>query len=133
MKKNILISSITLATIIVLAFVLRFAVSTPQEDFIITGENYSGNTSSAITISNGDKVIATIPALKNETVKEIKIEPFDVESGGFVISYVDKSGKKHDDIRIDAEQGTSTMNSQIYLTINEVKDDGTMSIDYRTK
>ncbi|MBC1473312.1 hypothetical protein HB852_01595 [Listeria grandensis] len=133
MKKNILISSITLATIIVLAFVLRFAVSTPQEDFIITGENYSGNTSSAITISNGDKVIATIPALKNETVKEIKIEPFDVESGGFVISYIDKSGKKHDDIRIDAEQGTSTMNSQIYLTINEVKDDGTMSIDYRTK
>ncbi|MBC6314812.1 hypothetical protein [Listeria grandensis] len=133
MKKNILISSITLAVIIVLAFVLRFAVSTPQEDFIITGENYSGNTSSAITISNGDKVITTIPALKNETVKEIKIEPFDVESGGFVISYIDKSGKKHDDIRIDAEQGTSTMNSQIYLTINEVKDDGTMSIDYRTK
>ncbi|EUJ24623.1 hypothetical protein PGRAN_01940 [Listeria grandensis FSL F6-0971] len=133
MKKNILISSITFAAIIVLAFVLRFAGSTPQEDFIITGENYSGNTSSAITISNGDKVIATIPALKNETVKEIKIEPFDVGAGGFVISYVDKSGKKHDDIHIDAEQGTSTMNSQIYLTINEVKDDGTMSIDYRTK
>ncbi|EUJ31188.1 hypothetical protein [Listeria cornellensis] len=64
MKKNVLVFSIVLVAMIALAFVLRFAISAPEEDFIVSGDNYSGRASSEITVSNGGKVIATIPALK---------------------------------------------------------------------
>lgn len=130
MKKNVLIFSLVLVAIIALAFVLRFAVSAPKEDFVVSGDNYSGSASSEITVSNGGKVVATIPALKNETTKEINVEPFDVKSGGFVISYIDKSGKKHEAIQFDVTSGKSTMNSTLYISVTEVKEDGTMNIDY---
>lgn len=130
MKKNVLVFSIVLVAMIALAFVLRFAISAPEEDFIVSGDNYSGRESSEITVSNGGKVVATIPALKNETTKEINVKPFDLKSGEFIISYVDKNGKKQDDIRFEATSGKSTMNSTLLISIVEVKDDGTMNIDY---
>ncbi|MBA3925080.1 hypothetical protein [Listeria rustica] len=130
MKKNILIFSIALVAIIALALVLRFAISTPKEDFIVSGENYSGQASSEITVSNGGKVITKIPALKNETTKEITMEPIDLKPGGIVVSYVDKNGKTHNDMQIDITPGETTMNHKLYLNVTEVKDDGTMIIDY---
>ncbi|MBC1226234.1 hypothetical protein [Listeria booriae] len=130
MKKNGLIFSIVLVATIALAFVLRFAVSTPEEDFIISVDNYSGRESSEITVSNDGKVIATIPALKNETTKEVQIPPFDLKSPEFIISYIDKNGKKHDDNRFEVTSTKSTMNNSLYMSVTEVKDDGTMNIDY---
>lgn len=64
MKKNVLVFSIVLVAFIALAFVLRLVISPPKEDFIINVDNYSGAASSEITLTNGGKVVATIPALK---------------------------------------------------------------------
>lgn len=130
MKKNVLVFSIVLVALIALAFVLRLVISPPKEDFIINVDNYSGATSSEITLMNGGKVVATIPALKNETSKEIKVAPFDVKPGGFTMSYVDKNGKKRDELQFDVTAATSTMNSTLFISVNEVKEDGTMNIDY---
>ncbi|EUJ49330.1 hypothetical protein [Paenilisteria rocourtiae] len=130
MKKNVLVFSIVLVAFIALAFVLRLVISPPKEDFIINVDNYSGAASSEITLTNGGKVVATIPALKNETSKEIKVAPFDVKPGGFTMSYVDKNGKKHDELQFDVTATTSTMNSTLYVGITDVDDDGTMNIDY---
>ncbi|EUJ31187.1 hypothetical protein [Listeria cornellensis] len=58
------------------------------------------------------------------------MKPFDLKSGEFIISYVDKNGKKQDDIRFEATPGKSTMNSTLFISIAEVKEDGTMNIDY---
>ncbi|MBC1435898.1 hypothetical protein HB848_11170 [Listeria rocourtiae] len=130
MKKNVLVFSIVLVAFIALAFVLRLVISPPKEDFIINVDNYSGAASSEITLMNGGKIVATIPALKNETSKEIKVAPFDVKPGGFTMSYVDKNGKKHDELQFEVTATTSTMNSTLYVGITDVDDDGTMNIDY---
>lgn len=46
------------------------------------------------------------------------------------MSYVDKNGKKHDELQFDVTATTSTMNSTLYVGITDVDDDGTMNIDY---
>ncbi|MBC1501357.1 hypothetical protein HB943_12160 [Listeria weihenstephanensis] len=128
MKKNLLIFSLVLVVILVLSLLFRFIISPPSNDFAVTADNYSGDASSEITITNGGNTIATIPALKNEETKEIKKSPVDLTSGGLTFSYTDMLGKKHEEnLQIDGE--SSTMNSTVYISILKVKKDGILELD----
>ncbi|MBC2171910.1 hypothetical protein [Listeria booriae] len=127
MKRNGMIFGIVFVAIFALAFLLRFVVPTPTEDFIISVDNYSGNRSSEITVSNAGTTIATIPALSNEESKEIRKKPVDLKPGGLMVSYVDKNGKKHES-NMDLPDVDSTLNSTLYISFESIKKDGTMNM-----
>ncbi|MBC1795084.1 hypothetical protein HCA55_00035 [Listeria booriae] len=127
MKRNGMIFGIVFVAIFALAFLLRFVVPTPTEDFIISIDNYSGNRSSEITVSNAGTAIATIPALSNEESKEIRKKPVDLKPGGLMVSYVDKNGKKHES-NMDLPDVDSTLNSTLYISFESIKKDGTMNM-----
>ncbi|MBC2325573.1 hypothetical protein [Listeria booriae] len=127
MKRNGMIFGIVFVAIFALSFLLRFVVPTPTEDFIISVDNYSGNKSSEITVSNAGTTIATIPALSNEESKEIRKNPVDLKPGGLTISYVDKNGKKHEN-NMDLPDVDSTLNSTLYISFESIKKDGTMNM-----
>ncbi|MBC2037747.1 hypothetical protein HCB26_03230 [Listeria booriae] len=127
MKRNGMIFGIVFVAIFALAFLLRFVVPTPTEDFIISVDNYSGNKSSEITVSNAGTTIATIPALSNEESKEIRKKPVDLKPGGLMVSYVDKNGKKHES-NMDLPDVDSTLNSTLYISFESIKKDGTMNM-----
>ncbi|MBC1564250.1 hypothetical protein [Listeria booriae] len=127
MKRNGMIFGIVFVAIFALAFLLRFVVPTPTEDFIISIDNYSGDRSSEITVSNAGTTIATIPALSNEESKEIRKKPVDLKPGGLMVSYVDKNGKKHES-NMDLPDVDSTLNSTLYISFESIKKDGTMNM-----
>ncbi|MBC2146740.1 hypothetical protein [Listeria booriae] len=127
MKRNGMIFGIVFVAIFALAFLLRFVVPMPTEDFIISVDNYSGNKSSEITVSNAGTTIATIPALSNEESKEIRKKPVDLKPGGLTVSYVDKNGKKHES-NMDLPDVDSTLNSTLYISFESIKKDGMMNM-----
>lgn len=127
MKRNGMIFGIAFVAIFALAFLLRFVVSTPTEDFMISVDNYSGDKSSEITVSNAGTTLATIPAIANGESKEINKKPVNLKPGGLTISYVDKNGKKHAS-NVDLPDIDSTLNSTLYISFESIKKDGTMNI-----
>ncbi|EUJ46122.1 hypothetical protein [Listeria riparia] len=94
---------------------------------MISVDNYSGDKSSEITVSNAGTTLATIPAIANGESKEINKKPVNLKPGGLTISYVDKNGKKHAS-NVDLPDIDSTLNSTLYISFESIKKDGTMNI-----